>query len=87
MAASNSLSPTERTLRAKAAAHALHAQGRTNVVPAQRAAFSRFEREVDPDGLLDPAERARRAEHARKSYMAKLAMKSAQARRRRKDAA
>lgn len=43
--------------------------------------MERFEKQVDPDGELDPAERARRAEHARKSYFAGLALKSAQARR------
>ena len=43
--------------------------------------LSYFEREVDPDGVLDPAERARRAEYARKAYFAKLALASAKARR------
>lgn len=50
---------------------------------AREAFEERFEREVDPDGLLDPSERARRAGHARKAYFARLALKSAQARRRR----
>ena len=51
---------TDRALRARMAAHLLHAQvtdpaGHT---AAARAAFlSRFEREVDPDGVLDPQER------------------------------
>lgn len=52
--------------------------------PARKAALERFEREVDPDGELTPAERAKRAEHARKAYFARLALKSAQARRRRR---
>jgi hypothetical protein len=51
--------------------------------PARDAMLARFEREVDPDGALDPAERARRAEHKRKAYFQRLAMKSARARRRR----
>ena len=50
--------------------------------PARAAAFARFEREVDPDGVLSPAERARRAESARKAYFTRLALRSAQARRR-----
>lgn len=50
--------------------------------PARAAALARFEREVDPDGVLTPDERARRAEHARKAYFARLALKSAEARRR-----
>ncbi|WP_232110599.1 hypothetical protein [Nocardia wallacei] len=44
---------------------------------------SKFEHEVDPHGALSPEERARRAEHARKAHFARLALKSAQARRRR----
>ncbi len=43
--------------------------------------MARFEREVDPDGTLEPAERERRAAHARKAYYSALALKSAKARR------
>jgi hypothetical protein len=40
---------------------------------AARSAFlARFEREVDPDGLLSPAERAARADHALKAHMARM---------------
>lgn len=53
--------------------------------PAREAFNRRFEDEVDPDRKLDPAERARRSESARKAYYAGLALKSAQARRRRGD--
>jgi hypothetical protein len=49
--------------------------------PARRALLDRFERQVDPDGVLSPDERARRAGHARKAYFARLALRSAQARR------
>jgi hypothetical protein len=44
-----------------------------------------FERQVDPDGTLPPAERDARAATARKAYMAQLASKSwsAEARARR----
>ena len=49
--------------------------------PARAGFLARFEREVDPDGVLTPDERARRAEHARKAYFARLALKSAEARR------
>lgn len=78
-----SLTPAERTHRARLAAHALHAKGGTNTGPAREAFLSKFEREVDPDGILEPAERAKRAEHARKAFYARLALKSAQARRKR----
>src|SRR4051812_50001042 len=81
---------TERILRARMAAHALHAKvsdPTAHTAPARAAFLSRFEREVDPEGLLDPRERARRAEHARKAYFTRLALASAHARgvRRRAD--
>lgn len=44
--------------------------------------MARFEDEVDPDHVLSEAERRRRAEHARKAYFTRLALKSTQARRR-----
>jgi hypothetical protein len=43
----------------------------------------RFEDEVDPDRKLPEPERLRRAEAARKAYFVKLALRSAQARRKR----
>lgn len=50
-----------------------------------RASFdARFEAQVDPDGVLTPAERAKRAAHARKAYFARLALKSAESRRKAK---
>lgn len=78
------LTPAERTLRARLAAHTMHAKGLTNTGPARRAFMDRFEQEVDPDGTLPPSERAERAEHAKKAYFTRLALKSAQARRERK---
>lgn len=77
------LTPNERILRARLAAHTLHSQidSREHTKPARAAFLSRFEREVDPTGALDPADRIRRAEHARKAYFTALALKSAKARR------
>jgi hypothetical protein len=78
-----SLSPAERSLRARLAAYAMHAQHDTRRTSANgRAAFlARFEREVDPDGRLDPEERCRRAEQARRAYFARLSLAAAKARR------
>lgn len=78
------LTPSERTLRARLAAHSLHAQqdSRALTAPARKAAHDRFLIQVDPDGTLPEAERIRRASHARKAYFTALALKSAQARRR-----
>jgi hypothetical protein len=45
-----------------------------------------FDDVVDPDHVLPPEERSRRAENARRAYMAKLALKSAKARRLRAEA-
>jgi hypothetical protein len=84
MASSSKLSPAERVLRARAAAYSQHAQGRTNTEPARRALDAQFAAQVDPDGTLDPVTRARRVEQARRAHMAKLALKSAKARRDRK---
>ena len=53
-----------------------------------RAAFmAKFLEEADPEGVLSPAERERRAEHLRKAHFARLAMKSAAARRKKASAA
>jgi hypothetical protein len=54
----------------------------TNTAPARAAFLARFEAEVDPEGILPPEERARRAEFARKAYFAGMAFKSAKARSR-----
>lgn len=67
-------------------ASALHAQGKTNTEPARKGFRSKFEREVDPAGVLAPDERARRAEHARREHFLRLALKSAQVRRAKKAA-
>ena len=81
-----SLSATERKQRARIGAHTLHAthDPRVTTLKAREAFQLRFYREVDPDGVLDPAERERRAGHARKAYFARLALRSAQVRRARK---
>lgn len=76
----------ERSLVASIAAHESWArtENRTaRTAPARKAMLDKFEREIDPDGTLLPAERAIRAEHARKAYFKRLALKSAQARRNR----
>ncbi len=43
--------------------------------PAREAFRARFQREVDPDGLLPEAERQRRAEAARRAFYARIALK------------
>jgi len=80
------MSPAERSLRGRLAAHTLHAQRDAHqTTAAARAGFlSRFEREVDPDGTLEPSERRRRAEHARRAYFVRLSLAALAARRARR---
>ena len=77
-----SASRAERSLRARLAAYALHAQRDPRETTANgRAAFlARFDREVDPEGLLEPDERQRRAEQARRAYFARLSLAAIKAR-------
>ena len=49
--------------------------------PARRGLRARFEREADPEGILDVAERARRADALFAAHMLRLARASAKARR------
>lgn len=82
-------SHAERAMRGRLGAHTRWAKeiDRTAATaPARRALLERFEREVDPDGTLDPAERQKRAESARKAFYTRMALKSAQSRRRKKAA-
>jgi hypothetical protein len=80
------MNPAERRLRSQYGAHLSWARTENRsarTLPARLALMEKFEREVDPDNQLTPAERAKRAESARKAYYAALALKSAQVRRRR----
>lgn len=77
--------PRDMALRGRIGALKLHSthDSREITAPARRAFLARFEAQVDRDGTLPPAERARRAEYAKKAYFTRLSLKSAQARRRR----
>lgn len=79
------LSPTERSLRARIGAYSLHAthDPKETTRSARKAFLASFEREVDPHGTLSITERERRAAAARKAHFARMALKSAQVRRRR----
>ena len=74
----------ESSLRGRIGAYTLHAthDPRQTTQKAREAFLARFEREVDPDGVLPVEERRRRAAMARKAYFARLALASARARRR-----
>jgi hypothetical protein len=64
--------------------HFLH-DPRETTASARAAFLNRFEREVDPHYVLPPEERTRRAEAAKKLYFTRLAQRSAQSRRLRKN--
>jgi hypothetical protein len=69
-------------LKGRIGAYRLHAthDPRETTASARATFLERFYTEVDPDGLLTPAERERRALAARKAYFAGLAYRSAVAR-------
>lgn len=72
----------DRSTAGRIAAHSLHSQYDSRELTANaRAAFlDRFERDADPEGVLTPEERARRAAHARRAHFIRLAALSAEAR-------
>ena len=77
------MTPNERTLRGRVDAYALHAQrdARETTAKARATFLQRFEVEVDPEGVLAPDERHRRAQAARKCYFAKLGLLAAKKKR------
>jgi hypothetical protein len=48
--------------------------------PARATFLRRFDREVDPDGVLEPVERVRRVKEARRAYFTELGRRSAEVR-------
>jgi hypothetical protein len=67
----NSLTPSQRSLRARMAAHSSWARTpdpAARTAPARKSFLDRFERAVDPEGKLPEKERQRRAASARRAY-------------------
>jgi hypothetical protein len=79
--------PADMALRGRIGAYRLHAthDPRETTVNARAAFLGRFEREVDPEGILPQSERQRRAEYARRAYFAQLARASAVSRAKRRE--
>ena len=67
-------------------AHEMHAthDSRKTSKPGRDAFDKSFEDKVDLNRELDPEERARRVQHARKAYFYRLSLRSAEVRRSRK---
>jgi len=83
------LTPEQRSLRARMAAHARWSKAKdraAELAKARETFMSRFEQEVDPNGEMTPEARALAAESARKAYFARPAFKSATTRAARKAA-
>jgi hypothetical protein len=75
--------PEEMALRGRIGAHVTHSRhdSRELTAPAREVFLAKFELQVDPHGTLAPEERRRRAEHARRAHMVRIARLSAIARR------
>lgn len=83
------LTPEQRALRSRVGAYASWANTTdpaARTAPARKASMERFERQVDPNNELPEAERARRADAARKAYFTQLALRSARSRAKAKTA-
>ena len=83
------MTPAERRLAGQQGAHKrwAYTDDRTAATaPARAGLWAKFERQVDPDGLLAPEERAKRAESLWKAHFAAMARKSIQTRKKRKSA-
>lgn len=70
-------------LRGRIGGHVTHSRYDSHEITAKARSTYRasFEAIADPDGVLPPEERARRADHLRRAHYATLALKSAVARR------
>lgn len=69
--------PTFLRLRGSVGGLTTHARHDSHeiAVRANAGFLAKFEREVDPDGILDPAERARRADLALRAHMRALSLR------------
>ncbi|GAA0989169.1 hypothetical protein Q7689_11310 [Nocardiopsis tropica] len=78
--------PRRRSQIASLAAHTSWARTPVRaerLAPANRAREQKWEQQVDPDGSMKPADRARAAASARSAYYRRLSMAGVEARRRR----
>jgi len=70
---------TKKNINARIAAEiswALASDRSARTRPAREAFLKRFEREVDPEGVLPLEERRRRADHALRAHMLRLRKRS-----------
>lgn len=77
------MTPEQRRMRASLAANEMWARTpdrSQRTAAARQGALDRFEKQVDPDGVLSPVERAARAENAQRAHMQRMALASSRAR-------
>lgn len=89
MSAPKNMTPAQRQLRASTAALTRWAwtnedDRKAATQPGMNGLLEKFAKQIDPDGLLPPDERQRRAETLRKAHMRRLALRSSQKRAARK---
>jgi hypothetical protein len=89
MAAQTTLTPEQRSLRARIAANTRWSREDPAATAArgQAGLLAKFVDQVDPDRVLPEDERLRRAEAARRAHMQRLAFLSSKARRQDAEAA
>lgn len=75
---------TEASLAGKIGGYTLHPRYDSREIAARATAgfYGSFQKKVDPEGLLPPDERLRRAEMARKAHFARLSLAGVKARQR-----
>lgn len=81
---------SDRVLIARLAAHTRWASEPDRAratASARKGLEAKWEREVDPDGVLPAEEREQRIAHLRKAHMSRMALASARARRAKRGAA
>ncbi len=77
------LTPAQRKLRAQIAVNTSWANTtdrKARTAPGNEASMKRFEREVDPDGVLPERERLLRADAAKRAYFARLSFLASKSR-------
>ena len=81
---SSPLTPSERSQRARIAAHTRWAKEpdrRAATAPGRRAAFEKLLDEVDPDRVLPEAERLKRAKNAQQAHLERIRLAASKSRR------
>lgn len=75
----NHLTPEQRTLASRIAAHeswARTSDRSARTAPARDASWARFVKQADPEGVLPPDEQYRRAKHLQSAFFSRLALRS-----------